>query len=1781
MRQSLQKVVQRALPRSRTLIAVLAVLIAGAVEGVVTAPPAFAACANPVACENQLPGDPPSDWQVSGVGDSTIQGYATSMSVNVGQTELFKIKTTSTSYHIDILRLGYYGGDGARKIASNIKPSATLPQTQPACQTFSSTGLIDCGNWSVSASWTVPANAVSGVYIAHLVRDDPQDPGGESQIPFVVRNDSSHSDIVVATSDATWQAYNAYGGNSLYTCTVACPPGNPLTYKAAYSVSYNRPFDGAFTTDGGASYLWYAEYQMIRFLEENGYDASYVADSDLDSSGSLLPNHKLFISSGHDEYWSGNEVANVKAALAAGVNLAFFSGNEIFWKTRWGPSQDGSNTPYRTLTTYKETHFNAPTDPNDPPTWTGAWADPRFSPPADGGYPGNALSGQEFLINAGSGDLTVPSNYSKLRFWRNTAVATLTSGTSLTLAKGNNTLGYEWDADADNGWRPAGEFDLSSTTLSGLQAFTDYGSIVTNNTSTATHHLSLYRTPRGALVFGAGTVQWAWGLDDTNAWSNAGPPGASTPDRNMQQATVNLFADMGVQPTTLLSGLTPATQSTDTTPPTSTISSPSAGANIQDGNQVTISGSATDGGGGVVAGVEVSTDGGSSWHPATLTTPAQQMASWTYTWIAHGNPSTTLETRAVDDSGSVETPSDAISVNVACPCSLWGTSVAPATAVPSDPNSVNDSGDANAVTVGVKFTSDTFGQLSGIRFYKASTNTGTHIGSIWSSSGKLLASATFTNETTSGWQTVTFSNPVAILPNTTYVAGYFAPKGHYSDTADYFFNAPAPTPLGGSILNSGPLHTPPNTTTANGVYAYGGASTFPTTADEGDNYWVDVVFAPAPAPGQVTGVHATAGNGAAFVTWSAPSSGGPSTSYTVTPYTGTTSLTPTTVNGTPPPTGVAVTGLPPGSSYTFTVTATNPAGAGPPSAASNAVTPSSASSTPTFLQQVTAHGVGASLSVTPTSNLTVGNRMVVLVGVWSGASATAASVTDSAGDQYVELAHWTASEQTEMSVWSAPIWSGGGTRPTITVTPTGSADVGIAASEYSGLSAVNDTSVVDQSARATGTTGGAATVSSGATPASTSGNELALGVYADSGFGDTLTAGSGWTQRSNISSAGDMELLSEDQVLSSAGAKPNASVGTGASTTWQVATVVLKGAPASAPTPPGTPTGVTATAGDGKAAVSWNAPPDGGSPIMSYTITPYVGGVPQLATTTVTGSPPSTSATVPGLTNGTSYTFTVTATNLIGTGGASAPSNSVTPSAPTAPAAPTGVTATAGDSKATVTWTAPSNGGSTISKYTITPYIGSTPQTSLTATVTGSPPVTTASVTGLTNGTTYTFTVTAANAVGTGPESSPSNAVTPTGPTAPGAPTGVSATAALNSATVNWTAPNNGGSTITKYTITPYIGSTPQAGLIATVTGSPPITTATVPGLAGGTAYTFTVTATNAVGTGPESSPSNAVTPTSPTAPGVPTSVTASPGNGTATVSWTAPGNGNSQITSYAVTPYIGSTPQTGLVATVIGSPPATSTTVPGLTNGSTYTFTVSATNAVGTGPASSASNAVTPSEAPTPTFVQQVSAHKLTVTSVAVVPTANITVGNRMVVLVGVWSNSKATAKSVTDSAGNSYVEVQHFKGSDNTELSVWSAPITAGGGTKPTITVTPSAKADVGVAAAEYSGLSTGAGTAAIDQTAQNSGTTGPGGTVSSGATPATTAGGELALGFYVDSGFGDTLTAGSGWTQRVNVSNAPDMELLVEDQLPAQGATPNASAGTGASTTWLMSTLVFKHG
>jgi hypothetical protein len=1513
---------------------------------------------NPVACENTLPGDPPSDWQISGVGDTSIQGFATSMSVNAGQTIFFKIKTPSSNYHFDILRLGYYGGDGARLIASHLTPTATLPQSQPSCLTNSSTGLIDCGNWSVSASWTVPSNAVSGIYVAHLSRDDAQDPGGESQIMFVVRNDASHSDILASTSDATWEAYNTYGGNSLYTCTVACPAGNPLGYKGAYAVSYNRPFDGGFAVNGGASGFFYAEYQMVRFLERNGYDVSYTSQPDVDATGSLLLNHKIFLASGHDEYWSPGQLANVKAARDAGVSLAFFTGNEIFWKTRWGASSDGSNTARRTLTTYKETHFNAQVDPQDPPTWTGAWADPRFSPPADGGIPANALTGQQSVVNSGTADISVPYQYARLRLWRNTAAASLAPGQTLTLDPGGGTLGYEWDVDADNGFRPSGLFDVSSTTVSGTDSFVDYGSL--SAPATQTHHLTLYRAASGALVFGAGTVQWSWGLDKTNAWGQASTdPSGNAPDPNMQQATINLLADMGGQPVTLMSGLVSATASTNTARPTSTIASPSAGASLQDGNRVTISGTASAAGSGVVGGVEVSTDGGSTWHSATLTSPDSTTVNWSYSWVAHGYPSTTIETRAVDDSGNLETPSDARGVNITCPCSLWGTNIDPS----SVPWATIDSGDANAITLGVKFTGSVDATVSGIRFYKASTNTGTHVGDLWTSAGTLLAQATFTNETASGWQTVNFSSPVVIQAGQTYIAGYFAPNGHYTKTPGWFYPNLAPTPLGGATIASGPWHAiSASGGVQNGIHAYGASSTFPTSTDNGaTNYWVDPILAPVSAPGQVTSVTASAGANDATVSWSAPSSGGPATTYTITPYIGTTAQTPTTVTGAPAPTTAVVSGLAANTTYTFTVQASNTSGSGPVSSQSNAVTLTQASppGAPTGVSAIPASAQALVSWTAPSSNGGNPISSYTITATTSGGSLSQVTVNNGSATSAVVAGLTNGTTYTFTVAATNSVGTGVASTASSAVTPNDTVfDFSTPSSVDAGDSTPNNLGVEftpSVNGAVTGVRFYKAATNTGTHVGDlwdTSGNLLAQGTFTNetaSGWQTLVfsspvgvTAGTTYIasylapnghfsmNRPGFSSAvtnGPLTALASSSTVLGNGVFTNGSTAAFPNHTYQASNYWVDvlfnpggtGGGGTA-TAPGAPTGVTASPATASTLVSWTIPSDGGSPITSYKITATPAGGTPSSVTVNSGS--ATSAVVTGLTNGTSYTFTVAATNSVGTGPASSASNAVTPNNTVFDFSTPG-TVDSGDST-------PNNLG-----VEFTPSVNGS--------VTGIRFYKAATNTGTHVGSLWT-TSGALLAQGTF-----------TNETASGWQTlMLSSPVALTAGTTyiaSYLAPNG------HFSMT-------RPGFASAITNGPltaPASSSTAYGngvYANGTTTTFPTNSYQATNYGVDvlfSASGGGTT----TAPGAPTGVTATPASSQARVSWTAPASdGGSAITSYTITPYIGATPQT---PTPVSNGSATSATVTGLTNGTTYTFKVAATNSVGTGSASAASPAATP----------------------------------------------------------------------------------------------------------------------------------------------------------------------------------------------------------------------------
>jgi subtilisin family serine protease len=385
-------------------------------------------------------------------------------------------------------------------------------------------------------------------------------------------------------------------------------------------------------------------------------------------------------------------------------------------------------------------------------------------------------------------------------------------------------------------------------------------------------------------------------------------------------------------------------------------------------------------------------------------------------------------------------------------------------------------------------------------------------------------------------------------------------------------------------------------------------------------------------------------------------------------------------------------------------------------------------------------------------------------------------------------------------------------------------------------------------------------------------------------------------------------------------------------------------------TVPGAPVPGTLSAGNGAVTVRWAAPAStGGSAVTGYTVRAYSGStLVKTATTAATAA----SWTVTGLTNGTAYTFTVAAANAVGAGPESARSAAVRPAAPTAPGAPVAGAPVAGNGAVTVRWTAPVNtGGSAVTGYAVRAYSGST----LAKTVTVAATATSVTVSGLTNGTAYTFTVSASNGVGAGPGSPRTAAVTPR--TVPGVPTVGTVSAGNGAVTVRWTAPaKNGGSAVTGYTVRAYRGST----LVKTVSATAAATSATVSGLVNGAGHTFTVAAGNAAGAGPESARTATVTPR--TVAGAPGIGAAAPGNGAVTVRWTAPAStGGSPVTGYTVRAYRGST----LVRTVTAPAAATSATVGGLVNGTGYTFTVAAGNAVGAGPESARTATVTPRTSP------------------------------------------------------------------------------------------------------------------------------------------------------------------------------------------------------------------------
>lgn len=451
---------------------------------------------NQVQRENARPGT--REWRLTRPAmDREIEGYASRTSVNRGETLSLFVHTTDSSYRIDVYRMGWYGGMGARLIAG---PIIRHGVSQPMPSMDSRTGFIECAwidPYSMTAgSQTNQEEWVSGIYLAKLTAEGS---GAQAYIIFVVRDDERPSDFLFQSSVTTYQAYNNWGGKSLYDFNSAGGRAHLVSFNRPYARSSNPAAAygngaGDFVTnnavpptDASSPSGW--EYNMVRWLEREGYDVSYSTNIDTHADGRLLERHKGWLSIGHDEYWTWHMRAHVEAARDRGVNLAFFSGNVCYWQIRLEPSLL-TGEPHRTMVSYKDDALM-----RDPYALGGAdhrkqltvrWRDPPVNRPEE------SLIGVMYDGNPVDGDIIV----TKPDHW-------IMAGTELRAGdRLPRLLGYE--ADRTFGAAPIGMTILAQSPYE----FEGQPHVA---------HMASYTLSDGTTVFAAGTIQWSWGLDDFNA----------------------------------------------------------------------------------------------------------------------------------------------------------------------------------------------------------------------------------------------------------------------------------------------------------------------------------------------------------------------------------------------------------------------------------------------------------------------------------------------------------------------------------------------------------------------------------------------------------------------------------------------------------------------------------------------------------------------------------------------------------------------------------------------------------------------------------------------------------------------------------------------------------------------------------------------------------------------------------------------------------------------------------------------------------------------------------------------------------------------------------------------------------------------------------------------------------------------------------------------------------------------------------------------------------------
>jgi hypothetical protein len=431
-----------------------------------TVPPVPPAVVHPVA---GTPG-----WQLSHPGpEHAIEGYLDRVSVLPGESTRLFVSTTAARFTVTAYRMGAYQGSDALRVWQ----SGEEPGVRQAAH------LVAAPTSTVTAPWqpSLTVNAAGwapGDYLLRLDAKGGNGDGAQQYVPLTVRTPSNQGRVVIINAVTTWQAYNRWGGYSLYDA----PDGKKAHRSRA--VSFDRPYQ-AQTMQGAGDFLYF-ELPLLRFAEQRGLSLGYATDVDLHADPHLLDGARAMVTLGHDEYWSSAMRANVTAARDHGTNLIFLGGNEIYRHIR----MDGTGAgPDRLEVDYKSFRED-PYSRTNPAEATPEWRSPPLPRPE------SMLLGNFYHCNPAHSDLVVADDTS----WLLTGI--VHNGQKLPGLVGNEYESLDLSVPTP---RPIQVLFHSPVTCQGRPDFAD---------------VTYYTTPSGAGVFSAGTQYWICALDDNCGQDN-------------------------------------------------------------------------------------------------------------------------------------------------------------------------------------------------------------------------------------------------------------------------------------------------------------------------------------------------------------------------------------------------------------------------------------------------------------------------------------------------------------------------------------------------------------------------------------------------------------------------------------------------------------------------------------------------------------------------------------------------------------------------------------------------------------------------------------------------------------------------------------------------------------------------------------------------------------------------------------------------------------------------------------------------------------------------------------------------------------------------------------------------------------------------------------------------------------------------------------------------------------------------------------------------------------